>query len=206
MFDNIGLSQQQLQVIDALSSGASMTTAAAAAGIHRNTIPNWRRNYPLFAEALADAQYDKALHFRERAESYVDLAFQSLHDLLADPATPASVRLKAALSIINLAAAPPEPKSRVQLDLKTIKVEKPAPEVQKEVHKDAQMPPEPEPDICVNPSSSAANSHPPVHKVAQIRRTGPKVGRNDTCPCQSGKKYKRCCIDKPIPQPAAEAA
>ena len=25
------------------------------------------------------------------------------------------------------------------------------------------------------------------------RRTGEKVGRNDPCPCGSGKKYKRCC-------------
>ena len=25
------------------------------------------------------------------------------------------------------------------------------------------------------------------------RRAGPKVGRNDPCPCGSGKKYKRCC-------------
>ena len=24
-------------------------------------------------------------------------------------------------------------------------------------------------------------------------RTGPKVGRNDPCPCGSGKKYKQCC-------------
>ena len=26
-----------------------------------------------------------------------------------------------------------------------------------------------------------------------IVRTGPKVGRNDPCPCGSGKKYKHCC-------------
>ena len=26
-----------------------------------------------------------------------------------------------------------------------------------------------------------------------IRREGPKVGRNDPCPCGSGKKYKQCC-------------
>lgn len=26
-----------------------------------------------------------------------------------------------------------------------------------------------------------------------IRRTDPKVGRNDPCPCGSGKKYKQCC-------------
>ena len=25
------------------------------------------------------------------------------------------------------------------------------------------------------------------------RRTSPKVGRNDPCPCGSGKKYKKCC-------------
>jgi len=27
----------------------------------------------------------------------------------------------------------------------------------------------------------------------QIKRTEPKVGRNDPCPCGSGKKYKKCC-------------
>ena len=26
-----------------------------------------------------------------------------------------------------------------------------------------------------------------------VRRTVPKVGRNDPCPCGSGKKYKQCC-------------
>jgi len=26
-----------------------------------------------------------------------------------------------------------------------------------------------------------------------VRREGPKVGRNDPCPCGSGKKYKQCC-------------
>ena len=25
------------------------------------------------------------------------------------------------------------------------------------------------------------------------RRTSPKVGRNDPCPCNSGKKFKKCC-------------
>jgi len=28
---------------------------------------------------------------------------------------------------------------------------------------------------------------------APIRSTAPKVGRNDPCPCGSGKKYKKCC-------------
>jgi len=24
----------------------------------------------------------------------------------------------------------------------------------------------------------------------------PKIGRNSPCPCGSGKKYKKCCLDK----------
>ena len=28
---------------------------------------------------------------------------------------------------------------------------------------------------------------------APVRASGPKVGRNDPCPCGSGKKYKQCC-------------
>ncbi|TMA32912.1 MAG: hypothetical protein E6J79_18640, partial [Deltaproteobacteria bacterium] len=29
-------------------------------------------------------------------------------------------------------------------------------------------------------------------KVETVRRDGAKVGRNDPCPCGSGKKYKKC--------------
>jgi len=30
-------------------------------------------------------------------------------------------------------------------------------------------------------------------KTATVVRAAPKVGRNDPCPCGSGKKYKQCC-------------
>lgn len=30
-------------------------------------------------------------------------------------------------------------------------------------------------------------------KPQPVRRTSPKIGRNDPCPCGSGKKYKQCC-------------
>lgn len=32
-----------------------------------------------------------------------------------------------------------------------------------------------------------------VLRPEPIRRDHPKVGRNDPCPCGSGKKYKKCC-------------
>ncbi len=33
----------------------------------------------------------------------------------------------------------------------------------------------------------------PWEPSTTIRNTSPKVGRNDPCPCGSGKKYKKCC-------------
>ncbi|MCX7765566.1 MAG: SEC-C metal-binding domain-containing protein, partial [Candidatus Sumerlaeia bacterium] len=30
-------------------------------------------------------------------------------------------------------------------------------------------------------------------KIMPVRRQGPKIGRNEPCPCGSGKKYKKCC-------------
>lgn len=29
-----------------------------------------------------------------------------------------------------------------------------------------------------------------------LRRIGEKAGRNEPCPCGSGRKYKHCCLDK----------
>ena len=34
------------------------------------------------------------------------------------------------------------------------------------------------------------------HKQETVRRESPKIGRNDPCPCGSGKKYKNCCMKK----------
>ena len=34
--------------------------------------------------------------------------------------------------------------------------------------------------------------------VHTVRRKHPKIGRNDPCPCGSGKKYKKCCLLKEV--------
>jgi preprotein translocase subunit SecA len=45
-------------------------------------------------------------------------------------------------------------------------------------------------------SSGPANGEVPAQEIVlpkvTIRREMPKVGRNDPCPCGSGKKYKQC--------------
>jgi hypothetical protein len=33
--------------------------------------------------------------------------------------------------------------------------------------------------------------------IVPFKRDTPKVGRNEPCPCGSGKKYKKCCLNKP---------
>jgi preprotein translocase subunit SecA len=45
------------------------------------------------------------------------------------------------------------------------------------------------------PVQELRSSH-ATERPAEPRRAGQKVGRNDPCPCGSGKKYKRCCIPK----------
>ena len=39
-----------------------------------------------------------------------------------------------------------------------------------------------------------ATTYAPAQKAPPIRRPTKKVGRNDPCPCGSGKKYKKCCM------------
>ncbi|HER43390.1 MAG TPA: hypothetical protein ENO08_02915 [Candidatus Eisenbacteria bacterium] len=42
------------------------------------------------------------------------------------------------------------------------------------------------PGADIGPAASSAGTRP-------LQREEPKVGRNDPCPCGSGKKYKKCC-------------
>jgi preprotein translocase subunit SecA len=53
------------------------------------------------------------------------------------------------------------------------------------------------PGASGNDSGSAGGDRTPARTggddvVKTVRRDEPKVGRNDPCPCGSGKKYKKC--------------
>ncbi|MFP4473543.1 MAG: preprotein translocase subunit SecA [Candidatus Omnitrophota bacterium] len=66
--------------------------------------------------------------------------------------------------------------------------------VQKQARQQGQPPAQ-----STHPGQSARQAQDPdvphgeVPKPAPVRRDGDKVGRNDPCPCGSGKKYKKCC-------------
>ena len=52
-------------------------------------------------------------------------------------------------------------------------------------------------DASGRPAAPKAAVVPPREKKQEtVRREGGKVGRNDPCPCGSGKKYKNCCLNK----------
>ncbi|MFD0673885.1 YecA family protein [Cohnella sp. GCM10027633] len=51
-------------------------------------------------------------------------------------------------------------------------------------------------DVCNHTRIWSNRGHTPAELglvSTQARTTGKKVGRNDPCPCGSGKKYKKCC-------------
>jgi uncharacterized protein len=47
-------------------------------------------------------------------------------------------------------------------------------------------------DMVAAVADLADLTHDARYRVDTVRREGPKVGRNDPCPCGSGKKYKQC--------------
>ncbi|MGA1994280.1 MAG: helix-turn-helix domain-containing protein [Bryobacteraceae bacterium] len=191
-----GLSPQQLQVIDALSSGANLTDAAAEAGVHRNTIAYWRRNFPRFHRALAHAHYDRALMYREQAEALAGLAFEALREILTDPKASPSVRLKAAMFIIEKATTPPPSKPDKPLtfnDLFTAPI--PESEVSAAGEQDSGIEDgepqrvEPAAQKCttVNNAQPRYATHNDAQTQQPYRRTEPKAGRNKAAPAAAAK-------------------
>ena len=62
------------------------------------------------------------------------------------------------------------------------------------VHEEAQAP-----TAMGADQQSALNSSDAAQKLDPIRNRQEQVGRNDPCPCGSGKKYKNCCLRKGSP-------
>lgn len=187
MSPNTILTPTQEQVLSLIAAGSTVTAAAASAGVHRNTIGNWLRSSPAFGQALACVHFDRALYWREQAESLAPGAVDTIRGIMADASAPAAVRLKAALAILDKAAAPLPPPPTAP------------PSVQPEsMHNPAQVPllaavrREPKPALPDPPQ--------PIESIVPSapRHPASKTGRNEACPCGSGKKFKRCCLSNPV--------
>jgi hypothetical protein len=70
-------------------------------------------------------------------------------------------------------------------------------------------PPSPAPGGQRPQAPATPPPQPPAPRVQTIVRSAPKVGRNDPCPCGSGRKYKRCCGPNAVgrlPEPPSASA
>lgn len=95
------LTPSQLQAVQALATGATVTAAAEAAGVHRDTIYEWRRALPAFAQAVEDAKAAYETHLHDQLAGLAQLAMAAIRRLLEDPATPPAIQLRAALAVLR---------------------------------------------------------------------------------------------------------
>jgi preprotein translocase subunit SecA len=65
-------------------------------------------------------------------------------------------------------------------------------------HADAPRATAAEPDIRAQQDAAIANSQKSEKRPEPIRNRGERVGRNDPCPCGSGKKYKNCHLRQAV--------
>jgi hypothetical protein len=88
----------------------------------------------------------------------------------------------------------PKPQPAPSPKAEPLQAEQPSKKIQNETQND-------------NESLIGVNRRPSAAEVPQpIRRESPKIGRNDQCPCGSGAKYKRCCLNKSSNATFAKAA
>jgi hypothetical protein len=182
------LTPQQHRIVTLLAAGNTLTEAAAAENIHRNTIGYWRRTVPAFARELEFAVREQRLYWHEQATSLAPVAIQVIEDCLTNPNSSPSLRFRAATFLLKLAIDPQakaiRPLATVAPELEAISGQMLA--MRKEINEE-KIDTVQATEVYV----AAQNCTKP-----QPIRVAPQPGRNQTCPCGSGVKYKRCCIAK----------
>ena len=102
------LTPLQVQVLESLVAGLSVTAAAKQAGVHRTTVHLWTRTLPDFARALLTLRQQRADRVMDELGDLADAAINTFRQILSDEQAPASVRLKAAMEIVKLVEGSPE--------------------------------------------------------------------------------------------------
>jgi uncharacterized protein YecA (UPF0149 family) len=96
------LTPVQAEVLKLLVAGSTISAAANEAGVHRSTVHLWTRNHPAFSRALLAARQDRAETLLDELSDLSALALNTFRQILSDPKTPASTRLRAAMEIVKL--------------------------------------------------------------------------------------------------------
>jgi hypothetical protein len=95
------LTPNQLKAIEALMRGASISGAAAAAGVDRTTVHRWLRDDVEFLAAYNAARRDLADGIQGELRGLAGDAVRTIRKVMRSPKSPAAVRLKAALTVLE---------------------------------------------------------------------------------------------------------
>ncbi len=186
----------QSKVLVHISAGSTLKAAAEAAGVHRNTILHWRRNLPGFRAAWEQSHYDQMMQVRDEVLPLAPLAVTAIREILENPAAPPALRLRAALAVHKIISTPPPAQpERDGIELEATLPEAAAPMCALTVEIPAQS--------CTTPLQTKAvpqriDCAPPSKTVHSPAPSTSKTGRNEPCPCRSGRKFKHCCSGKAI--------
>jgi hypothetical protein len=192
------LTPQQNRIIAAISTGSTITQAAAAENIHRNTIGNWRRTNPIFAGELEFATQEHRQHWNEQVTALIPQAIQAIEDCLSNPKSSPSLRFRAA-ALIFKTATQTKLGSFIPMAQAGQEIQEPAQECTPEPEL-ASFIPTPE----THPAAEILNIGEPAKNLVHAQnaqkpqpiRVTPQPGRNTPCPCNSGLKFKRCCLKR----------
>jgi transposase-like protein len=204
------LTPAQQKVVALLSAGATIAAAARAAGVHRNTVTNWRRNPAIQAALTQDSQAKANLWLGETdpvvllkaALALLELQRQATLAVPEKAIRETSDSVDAPCRIVQSAhnAAQPNPQAT---EIRQSKPIAPIAAIVQPAHNAAhglaashaaretnpiRSPATPQPSGTPRPSAFATLPH------------GPKISRNHPCPCGSGKKFKRCCLSSQEPK------
>ncbi|MBS1828182.1 MAG: SEC-C domain-containing protein [Acidobacteria bacterium] len=172
----MSLTPKQLDVIQALTTGLSVTAAADAAGIHRTTVHYWSRNIPEFRDTVAAVKQAHADLTRDEMNSLAAPSIAILRKVIEDETASPALRVRTALAIIKFVTTPeksPSPKDAPYEQLLD--------GAYLAGYKQAQ-----------DRTAAAEIHHNSSHSTPETDEQ-PQTPRNALCPCGSGNKYKRCC-------------
>lgn len=96
----------QQQLIQALSSGLTITAAAAAAGLHRTTVHHWCRTIPEFRNAVDCARQARIDSFRDQMNELAAPAIAVLNSVIRSESAPPALRVRIALAILKFVTTP----------------------------------------------------------------------------------------------------
>lgn len=102
------LTAAQSTALEALLAGASVTEAAKAAGVTRQTVSEWRNQHGAFMAALNAAAHDQLGHLATRVQALAPVAIDVLEaDLTGDDPALRRVAAKALLQYERQLPEPP---------------------------------------------------------------------------------------------------